>query len=328
MIQLADKLYTSTEVADLLGVSLRSVYRYIEENKLVAEVKTATGRHRFTKQNIVDFLYPNGDNSTQQGSAKELSESGTKTSAFQTSPLREPQTAQSAPVADVSTFSKFAGFATPKNMHAPQQDIQDNDLESEVSSRAESVPASPVAEEPVDWLAKFREAAKRFEDERTVPQDVQQPFSTSKAYSAPISEPISAPKNEESQKTQMYFYRSRLGGLKDIAQTIDKSARNSGLSYAFTLAAGLSLFKPIKPFSVLHAYVKPKDLDFFERSLMLVPSEDSNAQLCLLTSNDTKIYSSRSELHGLYVVSKEQLSSDISAFADASLVQESVSILR
>ena len=58
MIQLEDKLYTSTEVADILGVSLRSVYRYLEEDKLTAEVKTATGRHRFTRKNILDFLYP------------------------------------------------------------------------------------------------------------------------------------------------------------------------------------------------------------------------------------------------------------------------------
>ena len=34
MIKLDDKLYTSSEVADILGVSLRSVYRYIEESKL------------------------------------------------------------------------------------------------------------------------------------------------------------------------------------------------------------------------------------------------------------------------------------------------------
>ena len=37
MIQLEDKLYTSTEVANILGVSLRSVYRYLEENKMTTE---------------------------------------------------------------------------------------------------------------------------------------------------------------------------------------------------------------------------------------------------------------------------------------------------
>ena len=64
---LNEKLYTSTEVAQILGVSLRSIYRYLDENKLQAAVKTATGRHRFTKQNINDFLHP-GSNSGGQGS--------------------------------------------------------------------------------------------------------------------------------------------------------------------------------------------------------------------------------------------------------------------
>lgn len=57
-MNLQDRLYTSTEVAEILGVSLRSIYRYLEEGKLDAEVKTATGRHRFSKQDITNFLYP------------------------------------------------------------------------------------------------------------------------------------------------------------------------------------------------------------------------------------------------------------------------------
>lgn len=58
-LDLKDRLYTSSEVAEILGVSLRSVYRYIEEGKLDADIKTATGRHRFSKKNILDFLKPN-----------------------------------------------------------------------------------------------------------------------------------------------------------------------------------------------------------------------------------------------------------------------------
>jgi excisionase family DNA binding protein len=57
-IDLKDRLYTSSEVAEILGVSLRSVYRYLEEGKLDADIKTATGRHRFSKKNILDFLRP------------------------------------------------------------------------------------------------------------------------------------------------------------------------------------------------------------------------------------------------------------------------------
>ncbi len=59
-IDLKDRLYTSSEVAEILGVSLRSVYRYLEEGKLDADIKTATGRHRFSKKNILDFLQPGG----------------------------------------------------------------------------------------------------------------------------------------------------------------------------------------------------------------------------------------------------------------------------
>lgn len=54
-IELADKLYTSTQVADILGVSLRTLYRYMEDNK-IKSMRTASGRHRFTKDHIIEFL--------------------------------------------------------------------------------------------------------------------------------------------------------------------------------------------------------------------------------------------------------------------------------
>ena len=65
-MDLEDRLYSSTEVADILGVSLRSVYRYLEDGDLKAEVKTATGRHRFTRQDILNFLYPDSAKASTQ----------------------------------------------------------------------------------------------------------------------------------------------------------------------------------------------------------------------------------------------------------------------
>ena len=56
--ELEDKLYSSSEVAKLLGVSLRSIYRYIKAGKLVPETTTLSGRHRFSKDQIEKFLYP------------------------------------------------------------------------------------------------------------------------------------------------------------------------------------------------------------------------------------------------------------------------------
>src|SRR3990172_1596947 len=237
MINLEDKLYTSTEVADILGVSLRSVYRYIEEDKLQAEVKTATGRHRFTKKNILDFLYPGG-------------------------------------------AEEKAGQPLPKETIKP---------EVKETKKKEKV------EEPVE------------EAEETFASITEQ-------------EPV-APKNP------LFFYRSRLGGLKDIAQNIDKSSRNSGLDYAFTMNAGLSLFKAIKPFSLLHVYVRSKDKDFFERILMLTPSDENNAQLCIMTNDDKDLYASSEELHGLFVADKGRLLADIRKHGDADLIEEAESIL-
>ena len=52
---LVDKLYKSSEVCDILGVSLRTLYRYIEDGKL-GSVQLSSGRHRFTKDQIEKFL--------------------------------------------------------------------------------------------------------------------------------------------------------------------------------------------------------------------------------------------------------------------------------
>jgi len=59
VIDLKDKLHTSTQVADILGVSLRTLYRYMEDGRIYS-MRTASGRHRFTKEQILAFL--NGGN--------------------------------------------------------------------------------------------------------------------------------------------------------------------------------------------------------------------------------------------------------------------------
>jgi len=114
--------------------------------------------------------------------------------------------------------------------------------------------------------------------------------------------------------------------LKDIAQNIDKTSRNSGLDYAFTLNAGLSLYKPISPFSLLHVYVRTKDKDFFERILALVPSDESNAQLCIITSDEDDLYANADDMHGLKVVNKKRLIEDITEMKN-DLMKEAENIL-
>ncbi|MBU1132866.1 helix-turn-helix domain-containing protein [Patescibacteria group bacterium] len=287
MIKLENKLYSSTEVAEILGVSLRSVYRYLEEDKLTAEVKTATGRHRFTRQNIIDFLYPKGIPEEEQ--AKINAQEGTDEDD---EPEIEEDEEEIKPAPKVEVHIK----EEPKK-EEPKVEVSE--------------------EESVDWLSKFREAAKKFEDEPEVAEKVEEVTG--------LASDVIEGTTEGSQ--EMFYYRSRLGGLKDIAQNIDKTARNSGLDYAFTMNAGLSLYKPISPFSVLHAYIRSKDKDFFERILTLTPSDEGNAQLCLVVSDEDSIYKGIDELHGLKVVEKKRLVEDIGEL-DEKLLKEAEGILQ
>ncbi len=287
MIKLEDKLYTSTEVATILGVSLRSVYRYIEDSKLNPEVKTATGRHRFTKQNIVEFLYPEGEKESSRN-VEEDNEGVVET-------------------------KKVAKIKSEKAKTMPKVlEEEDTSEKTETPPLKTEAKSEDAQSEPIDWLAKFREAAKKFEEEPA-----------KEKFTGLADEEVAVKVNDNK-----YYYRSKLGGLKDIAQNIDKSLKNSGSEYAFTMNSGLSLHSPIKPFSMLHVYVKSKDKDFFERTLMLTPTDPDNAQLCLLVSDDSKLYANSVVMHGLVVASKEKLLSDIREMdVEGSLTKEAESIL-
>ena len=296
MIKLENKLYSSTEVAAILGVSLRSVYRYLEENKLSAEVKTATGRHRFTRQNIIDFLYPTGVPESEAAIEQPVEETPKKAAAILAEPVKVKVVEEV-----IEETPKIVVVEEPKP--APKIEIEEEKIKVE----------EPEPEAEVDWLAKFREAAKKFEEK-----------ATEEVTGLGAEEEKPAPVKEESK---LFFYRSRLGGLKDIAQNIDKTSKNSGLDYAFTLNAGLSLYRPINPFSVLHVYIRAKDKDFFERILALTPSDESNAQLCIIVSEDDELYSKSDEMHGLKVVEKKRLVDDIGEM-DEDLLKEAESILK
>lgn len=346
-MKLEDRLYTSTEVADILGVSLRSVYRYLEEGKLVADIKTATGRHRFSKDNIVAFLHP-------QGAARGKAEVGVEVEAsteLPTDAVSEGKVADAPPAAQ------------PAEPAVEQAVVAAGQVQSKVQSQAEKETDTTDESSAVDWLTKFREAAskakKEAQDQDQVPQKPQEPtpepeaapevvpeaepeaepspapvvsetfvglaeFPPKKASEQPESKEApapAAPGKDESASAELY-YRSSLGGLKDIALNLDKVSRKSELDYAFSLQAGLSLHKPIKPFSMLHAYVREDEVPFFEKMLDLTASDEANAQLCLVPNTDPKVFAARKEMHGLHVVSDSRLKEDLIASGDNYLIKE------
>lgn len=286
-----EKLYTSTEVAEILGVSLRSIYRYLDENKIQAAVKTATGRHRFTKQNINDFLHP-GSTSPEK------------------SPLAKVEDA-------VSSEHKARVEVAEEKKH---------DLGKRVIPEKVDIEEEKVKEEPVDWLARFRQAAEKYKtQEPAVSTEIKSPVEEElPARPAPRTSTVSpvAEPEIESLEAEYKYYRSGVGGLKEIAQSLDKASKNASLDYAFTMNAGLSLHKPIKPFSLIHAYVRPHDLGYFEKVLQLTSCQRDTAQLCLIPSNDQKLYDQRKEMHGLYVVSDNQIKLDLLNEGETDLANE------
>jgi|SRR3989344_2015889 len=295
--ELEDRLYTSTEVANILGVSLRSVYRYLEDGKLDAEMKTATGRHRFTKQNILDFLSP--QNRTMAG-AKTVESTVAQAAAPAAEPLR-----------------------------APRQTVVET--QPEPVAEVEELAAEEVAEgqEDVDWLAKFRQAAERYKAEQVEPapaeapaEPVAAPTETLRGLTYIEEEIVAEPITQPAQTSQNYYYKSGVGGLKDIAQNIDKSAKKASLEYAFTMDAGLSLHKPIRPFSLIHAYVRSEDLAFFEKILGLQATDIGEAQLCLIVSDDPSLFADKKEMHGLSVVDNTRLRADLIAGGKEDLANE------
>ncbi|MFZ5424179.1 MAG: helix-turn-helix domain-containing protein [Patescibacteria group bacterium] len=360
MIEIEDRFYTSTEVADILGVSLRSIYRYLEEGKIDAEVKTVTGRHRFTKQNILDFLYPE-KNDTKESSPKVQPAQQVEVGA--SSPV-STQVQNSAPVAEKDTEAPIASADSGEQSQQVSQTVEQSteiptrvteevapvvqpQPSEEVSTPVESTSSTADNDAEVDWLAKFRAAAEKYKVEQegqvvsqqnttveaaTVtaqPQQTQQQPSTPVEQAMP-TEQVSGLAQDSTESADpsksVYYYKSGVGGLKDIAQQLDKSASKASVEYAFTMNAGLSLHKPIKPFSLLHAYVRSGDRAFFEKSLQLTEVDQNNAQLCLLISDSASLYSNKKEMHGLNVVSDIQLKKDLLDNGEEELAKEFESI--
>ncbi|MBI4091214.1 helix-turn-helix domain-containing protein [candidate division WWE3 bacterium] len=514
MLELEDKLYSSTEVAQIIGVSLRSIYRYLEEGKMNVAIKTVTGRHRFSKENILDFLNPSGrpemservevktaapkvsedpnqnfkvgDSLVAEAKSPGAEDSESKADSKTSKTNVVPPLAASTEVgerqeeAEIEKIEKIERTDWLRRFNGLQQARINEKLAEEANQPAIKTPsekseekseetvsevklgptvigsnetqkmywlerfkrepgrANPVSRpsrqeyqsmvqrdkaytQTVDWLQKFKAARNDLAKSETKPQAqaepqtptptqtdlpsglpknaseaeaavaptepialteqpssqppsissssssspsspslsspsslpdkveavdsatgqtpsvvpaVGQPPSQSAGQSAePNSAPLAVEKDEEpaesslgsvesvevesaehetlKQETGFFYYTSGIRGLREIANSLNSSAANSSSPYAFTLYAGMSLYKTIKPFSVLHAYIKPEHREFFEKALQLSPADKNAAQLCLICSSDTSIFETSKEMHGLKVTSLVRLKRDL-----------------
>jgi len=68
-----NKLYSPNEVAKILNVTRRTIYRWLGEGVIKPETKTKTGRYLFSREEIYKFVYPRGRKKSRKSPTEETS---------------------------------------------------------------------------------------------------------------------------------------------------------------------------------------------------------------------------------------------------------------
>lgn len=414
-IELQDKLYTSAQVADVLGVSLRTLYRYMEDGR-IKSMRTASGRHRFTKDHIVEFLNAGkydpeirsdlsgshfaGAFSGDQGSSNAPVQQKKDTDGYgaggrpiggqDLGQVSQPSTgfgSQLPPQQYSQDFSRgstgaddFSFYKKPAAQ--PVQDSYPVETSQNVYGRHEGV--SPVTQSEADYQRLPNQQTKRpgwdsgatvddSEDDgyfefglsekptesvknEPVNQGVSSDFSNRQNSSSwnpgvtgnsfasnsretqrmphsdnsvaqpprafpSYAQPIEQTPNVVPNDLGVRFYKSEYSDLIELARKIKDVSIGKDLEYAFTLYAGLSLHFLINPFTILHFYVNPEDIQIWKNELRLSPGKDSSdSNLGVLINTDVVFMPTR-EIGGFRVVDDKLLLRDLMKIKDEDLVK-------
>ncbi|PIR43211.1 hypothetical protein COV24_03910 [candidate division WWE3 bacterium CG10_big_fil_rev_8_21_14_0_10_32_10] len=320
-MELEDRFFKSTEVADILGVSLRTLYRYMDSQK-IDSVQLPSGRHRFTKKQIEGFLYSSGE-PLMQNIPNNSQDSGNRIEVNTGMDL--PQIKQS----DSQTgYNKPSQEPNQSSAPASTQETEEEDLEKELDALLKSLESEDDEEEiSEDFIDKEEEPQNVLQSEPQVVAPVQNE-SVSPTQSSNFSSASSIleetkevePTNNLDENEVHYFY-CPYNELRAIARIIKKTADDNNKTYAFTLNAGISLYFPLDPFSLIHFYIAKEDLDFWKENLQLRESSTADANLgVLLTSGPA--FENLQEVSGLKVVSKAILMSNLRSVGNNSLLSE------
>lgn len=348
-IELKDKLYTSTQVADILGVSLRTLYRYMEDGK-INSMRTASGRHRFTRDNILEFL--NGDKDVQ------LSDIMSSGYARQSVQHTEPVTNYDRNISNVQRDTKSPSYQPdPRhNTTMSHSNLHDRNVGNYQNFGRQN--SQPLNENPINYqtLDQLKSASDRLvqpnigkinneyndiddgEGEDTiinvnaVPNKTYKPinnfdFLDDDFLTPKVAKPKEIdydeepktlnsysllndhPKEEESNFKVEYFVSTNTD-LVELAKLIKKSSAEYNLNYAFTGYAGASLYFPTKPFTLLHLYIDKYDYNFWIKTLDLSKSTDIEANIGLIIDQSFRYIETKS-VGGFIVVNNTQLKKDL-----------------
>ena len=132
----------------------------------------------------------------------------------------------------------------------------------------------------------------------------------------------SEPTEVHTPKLNIRYYKSDLSDLLELARKIKDVGKARDLEYAFTLFAGLSLHFFIKPFTMLHFYANPEDMQIWREDLRLNPvTNKDEANIGILVNTDI-IFIPNRDIAGFRVVEDKILLRDLSDIREGELVKQ------
>lgn len=313
-IELKDKLYTSTQVADILGVSLRTLYRYMEDGK-IQSMRTASGRHRFTKDQILDFLNAGGlggvvsSYDRQSTKSQQVPENNAQTNDTKVSELEDVFT--SPAVSASAAYSKKEVFTSGMDwLKESNEKTEEKIIETQNLAESTGITFNSVNEVEVSSKQSVGQAESKGE--------------TFVQFPPSIDNIAIEPKNEslDLNDVNVRYYKSDYSDLIELARKVKDTAMGKDLEYAFTLFAGLSLHFSIKPFTKLHFYANPEDMQIWKSELRLTPVQNRiDANIGVLVNTDIVFVPSK-DIGGFKVVDDKVLMRDLSSRNEEELVKQ------
>lgn len=341
-LELKEKLYTSSQVANILGVSLRTLYRYMESGK-IKSLRTASGRHRFTKQQILQFLNSdpvetkpideNLDNTSIYGRKNEdhfdfgAVQNDIDFSSFGKS-LEQKKSLENRTDNDFdmsvgdeidSTLTlnsddlTFGGIADDINHSSMPSSMQNSNLE-DIGTRMQpesNLPSSTLAdvqtdfEVDSDFLGGFDNGSKNESkvEETSVVREIVE--SSKKSYS------------------EIRYYQSTMtADTIELAKKINDLAKFKGIDYAFSCFAGLSLYFLLdKEFYTIHFYANIEEHDDWVKGLGLVETNKAEANIAIMVNSDI-VFPAYKVVYDYRVIDDSVLMKDLRDLGEHDLVEQ------
>lgn len=318
-MELKEKLYTSTQVADILGVSLRTLYRYMEDGK-IQSMRTASGRHRFTRENILEFLnagdagqIKRDEYKTDFSNRNKYSDGQGFESGYRNPPMQSLGQAGSQPSLQ---NEDFLGSKMPFQQGGSSISQIESDKNYTQTSNSDQVDRSqfPLKRSNFDFYNDVDTDYISFAKPKSTSIDQD----SNEISTKPV---VDGRDNKSVYIEQQRYYKSGVNDLMELARKIRDISTSKDLDYGFTMYAGLSVHFPIKPFEQLHFYINPEDMNIWQELLRLIESTEREADLVAFINSDI-VFVPTKTIGGFKIVDDRILLQDLSRSNELDLVRE------